>query len=670
MRTNVSAPNPTSFESTLRQAHFALLSGRAATAERMLRALASQFPQEPNSQWLLGAALLYQNQAAAAREVLEVLLQRVPEFSDARVDLSRALRAEGRLAEARTQVRRVLEKQPRHHRAWMAYGDVLVELEQFPDARIAFERASATDPERQLINQASTALVAHDRRKSEDLFRQILQRDPSHVAALVGLSASSLAADTPVDAERLLRHALRQSAHLPLILRALALTLMQTGKVAEADAAAHRALRLEPENPQCWITLASIATRTLRAADALAAYEQAAKLQPAEVGLQMSMGHVQKTLGRRADSEASYRLALKMDPGHAEAYWSLADLKNYAFDDAEIAEMRRLLRVDPRQRSNEAQLHFALGKALEQRGMYGESFACYARGNALRRLDEPFSIEAFERRATRIREFFTEDYFRARAGGGNPSGAPIFIVGLPRSGSTLIEQILASHSQVEGTMELPNIINIAYEFDDRVTTRDGYPDALAEASAEQLRALGSRYLEETAPLRSGLPHFTDKLPNNFNHIGLIHSILPNAILIDARRDPMDACFSTFKQHFARGQAFSYDLDDLARYYRCYLDLMEHWDQVLPGKVLCVHYEDMVRDPETSIRRLLAHAGLAFEPACLSFHETKRAVRTASAEQVRQPIYSSGLGYWRNFERELEPLRKALGDAVERFRPVR
>ncbi|HEY2808732.1 MAG TPA: sulfotransferase [Steroidobacteraceae bacterium] len=664
----MNAPQPTSLVNSLTQARAALLAGRAATAEKLLRAQAAQHAADPNLQWLLAGALLYQEQPAAARELLETLLQRAPQFIEARVDLARALRAEGRPQEAREQVRRVLEKHPRHHRAWMAYGDLLVELENFTDARIAFERARETDPERPAIERATAALAADDRRSSEEIFRQILQRDPSHVAALVGLAAASLAAETPRDAERLLRHALKQSASLPLIWRALGPTLMRLGQVDAADQAARRLLRIEPDNPQSWVTLASVATRNLRVEDALEAYEQAARLQPQEVGLRMSIGHTQKTLGRRADSEASYHRALELDPGHAEAYWSLADLKNYTFADAEIEQLRRLVRDDPRRPSNEAQLHFALGKALEQRGRYGESFLSYARGNALRRIDEPFSIEAFERRTQRIRAFFTAEYFRARAQAGNPSRAPIFIVGLPRSGSTLIEQILASHSQVEGTMELPNIINLAYELDDRVATRDGYPDTMQALSAAQLGALGARYLEETAPLRLGLPHFTDKLPNNFNHIGLIHSILPNAILIDARRHPMDSCFSTFKQHFAKGQAFSYDLGDLGRYYRCYLDLMEHWDQVIPGKVLCVQYEDMVRDPESTIRRLLAFAGLPFEPACLNFHETKRAVRTASAEQVRQPIYSSSLGYWQHFERELEPLRRALGDAVERFRP--
>jgi tetratricopeptide (TPR) repeat protein len=404
----------------------------------------------------------------------------------------------------------------------------------------------------------------------------------------------------------------------------------------------------------------------LRLEEALAAYERAAFLKPDEAALRVSAGHLQKTLGRRPESEASYKAALQTDPGRTEAWWSLADLKNYVFSDAEIAEMQRLLASGKQPRSNEAHLQFALGKAFEQRAAYAQAFAHYAAGNALRRLDEPFDIEVFERRCARIRAFFDAGFFAAHRGSGHPSSAPIFIVGLPRSGSTLLEQILASHSQVEGTMELPNILNMVAQFDDLVSGRDGYPDTVGQASSAQLAALGRRYLEETAPLRAGRAHFTDKLPNNFSHIGLITAILPGAVVIDARRHPMDACFSAFKQHFAEGQTFSYDLTDLGRYYRCYLSLMDHWDAVLPGRVLHVQYEEVVRDPEANIRRLLAHCGLTFEPACLNFHATRRAVRTASAEQVRQPLYSSGVGHWRHFARELEPLRRALGESLARF----
>lgn len=644
----------------------ALREGRAATAEHGLRAIEAQFPGEMNCMWLIGAALLDQNKIPEAIVMLERVLATAPDFANARVDLARAYRCAGRAAQAREEVRRVLEKVPHHHRAWLAYGDALVDLGQHTDAAIAFERARLTDPERPRVEEATAALVRDDRKGAEFIFREILQRDASHVAALSGLAGLSLVADMPKDAERLLRHALKQSAHLPLAHRGLGPALLALGRIEEAQVAARHLVAIEPQSPQTWVLSAGVATRLMRQEEALEAYERAASLKPEEVGLRMSVGHVQKTLGRRRDSEASYKRALQMDPGRAEAYWSLADLKNYDFSDAEVASMQRLLAMDSRERSNEAQLNFALGRAFEQRQLFQQAFLHYAQGNALRRVDAPFDIESFERRNSRIRAFFGAAFFAARGGSGDPGPAPIFIVGLPRSGSTLVEQILASHSRVEGTMELPNILNIVSQFDDMAPTRDGYPESVGKVPAAHLATLGSRYLAQTAPLRRGRERFTDKLPNNFSHVGLIHAILPHATVIDARRHPMDACFSTFKQYFAEGQTFSYHLKDLGRYYRCYLSLMDHWDAVLPGKVLRVQYEELVHDPEANIRRLLEHCGLNFEPACLNFHATQRSVRTASAEQVRQPMYTSGVGYWRHFAEELEPLRSSLGDCLARF----
>jgi tetratricopeptide (TPR) repeat protein len=655
-----------SFDERRRRAHAALRAGQAATAERMLRALAAERPHDAACQWLLAAALLGQDKTDDSIAILSAVVGGAPDFADARVDLARALRRQGRAAEAREQVRRVLEREPHHQRAWLAYGDALVELGQYEDARVAFERAQRTDPYRARIEEATSALTAGDRRKSEDIFREILRVDPSHVAALCGLAALSLGADVPEDAERLLRHALTQSAHAPLAWRGLGEALMALGRLTEADTAARHATQIEPDNPYTWLTVATVATRLMRQEQALEAYERAARLQPDQVRLRTTLGHVNKTLGNRPRSEAAYKEALALDPGCAEAWWSLADLKTYVFDDTEIAAMERVLAEGKRTRREVAQLHFALGKALEQRERYTEAFAKYAEGNALRRLDAPFDIARFEARCARVRAFFNHRFFEERAGSGDPSPGPIFIVGLPRSGSTLIEQILASHSQVEGTMELPNILIITRELDALAPDRNGYPETLRRLPDAQLTALGSRYLAQTAPLRHGHEHFTDKLPNNFSHIGLIHAILPRAILIDARRHPMDACFSTFKQHFAQGQTFSYDLGDLGRYYRCYLAMMDHWDEVLPGKVLHVQYEELVGNPEAGIRRLLEHCGLPFEPGCLAFHETRRSVRTASAEQVRQPLYTSAVGHWRHFERELEPLKQALGDALDRF----
>jgi len=666
----MSAPGPREpFEQGLSQANAALRAGRAETAERSLRALDARFPNHPHCLRLLGEALLYQGKIPESIATLESVLARAPDYVHARVDLARAYRSRGDATRAREEVRRVLIDSPQQHLAWLAYGDALVDLEQYADARIAFERARLSDPYLHRVRAATAALVGDDRKTAEQVLRLILRDDPSHVAALCGLASLSILADKPRDAERLLHHALKQSAHHPLTWREMGQTMLKLGRLDQADAAARRLVKIEPENPDTWLTFGAVSTRLMRHEQALDAYQRAASLKPNEVRLPMVMGHIYKTLGRRAESEAAYKAALLMDPSLGEAYWSLADLKNYSFSDTEVAEMREQLARHASDRTHAAHLCFALGKAFEERRQFAESFGYYARGNAIRRLDAPFDIEHFERRTARIRAFFDKAFFDRLAAGGDPSTAPIFIVGLPRSGSTLIEQILASHSRVEGTMELPNIINIAHQFDDLDPGREGYPESIGEAPPGLFSALGGRYLEETAPLRTGREHFTDKLPNNFSHIGLIQAMLPRATIIDARRHPMDCCFSNFKQHFAEGQAFSYDLTDLGRYYRCYLSLMDHWDAVLPGKVLHVQYEDLVRDPEAHIRRLLEHCRLPFEPGCLAFHQTRRAVRTASAEQVRQPIYASGVGHWRHFARELEPLRIALGDSLERILPA-
>ena len=310
-------------------------------------------------------------------------------------------------------------------------------------------------------------------------------------------------------------------------------------------------------------------------------------------------------------------------------------------------------------------LCFALGKALEDRGDYAESFGYYRRGNALKRAELRFKIEPLERNARLQTAVCTREFFAARRDSGCDSGEPIFIVGLPRSGSTLLEQILASHSQVEGTTELPNILRFVAELQGRDpdTQEPRYPAILERLTPADFRRLGEKYLADTRAYRTGKPRFIDKMPNNFRHIGLIHLILPNARIIDARREPMACCFSNFKQLFASGQEFTYDIEDIARYYRSYVQLLRHWDDALPGKVLRIQYEDVVEDLEGNVRRILDFCGLPFEPACLAFHKTERSVRTASSEQVRRPIFKDGLDQWRHFEPWLGSLRSALGDLV-------
>jgi tetratricopeptide (TPR) repeat protein len=648
------------------QALATLRAGRAVSAEQQLRAIQAAAPGDVNSLSLLGVALLAQDKVIPAVETLERAVAAAPAFWRARSDLARAYRSAGRLEAAREEIRKVVAAAPGLDTAWLAYGDVLVDLGKYPDARVAYERARLTDSHRGRIEEATGALVAEDRKTAEAIFRDILKADASHVAALCGLAAISLTVSRGGDALRLLHHALKQSAHLPLIWRGLCQALVDLNRLPEAEAAVRHLLKIEDENPKNWVMLGTVCARMMRQPDALVAFKEAARLNPREVRLPLSIGHLHKTLGNRRECEEAYKACLKLDPTFGEAYWSLADLKNYVFGDAEIAAMRALLKGDGGEDVDQAQLHFALGRAFEHKKDYATAFTHYSTGNRRRRKTISFDIKEFEDKTRRVRECFDATFFAERANAGYGDPAPIFIVGLPRSGSTLVEQILASHSSVEGTFELPNVLTIVREFDHSNPEHDAYPENLREVPPEQFAMLGRRYIEETRHLRRGRIHFIDKMPNNFSHVGLIHAMLPKAIIIDVRRHPMDSCFSTYKQYFAEGQSFSYDLTDLARYYRCYLRLMDHWDEVLPGKVLHLRYEELVRDPETHIRRLLTHGGLEFEAACLAFHETKRPVRTASAEQVRQPLYASGVGYWKHFESQLEPLRQALGDSMQRF----
>ncbi|MGH8303726.1 MAG: tetratricopeptide repeat protein, partial [Steroidobacteraceae bacterium] len=430
--------------------------GRFASAERQLREIQRASPGEINSLHLLGLTLLSQGRLAPAVEILERVVAGAPGFAHARVDLARAYRRDGRLEEARTRLRSILEEKPSLEAGWLAYGDVLVDLGDLADARFAFEQARLLDPQRQRIDKATTVLASGDYRAAEGLFREVLKSDATHLAALAGLAAVAIRAGNTRDAERLLSHARSHCAHHPLVQRAHGHALLAAERLSEAEQAFRTLLQLEPHNPQNWAALGSVLIRLLRQPEALSAYEEAARLEPSHAGFRLAIGHVNKTLGRRAQCEEAYRECLRRDPKYAEAYWSLADLKNYFFSDAELAAMQDLL-ASPTADTDQAQLPFAIARALEQRDRCTEAFGHYAAGNTLRKRTSPFSIETFEAKSRRIVACCDAEFFRARAAAGLPDPAPIFVVGLPRSGSTLVEQILASHSQVEGTMELHNI---------------------------------------------------------------------------------------------------------------------------------------------------------------------------------------------------------------------
>jgi len=383
----------------------------------------------------------------------------------------------------------------------------------------------------------------------------------------------------------------------------------------------------------------------------------------------LSVAHALKTLGRTQEAIESYRAAATTRPDYGDAYWSLANLKTYRFSEDEIASMRSEEASPTTDPVDRYHLCFALGKAYEDRSDYAESWQFYERGNNLKRAESRYDPDIFEAHTQKQIEVCTAQLFAARVGAGAPHPDPIFVVGLPRSGSTLLEQIVASHSQIEGTQELYDIQRIALDMRTPRSERDGprYPEALAELPLEDFRRLGERYLADTRPYRTGKPFFVDKMPNNFRHIGLIHLILPSAKIIDVRREPMACCFSNLKQLFARGQEFTYGMEDVARYYRTYLELMHHWDAVLPGRVLRVYYEDLVGDLPGNVRRILEFCDLEFEPGCVEFYKTKRSVRTPSSEQVRKAIFREGLNQWRNYDLWLGPLRESLGDALTRYR---
>jgi tetratricopeptide (TPR) repeat protein len=392
---------------------------------------------------------------------------------------------------------------------------------------------------------------------------------------------------------------------------------------------------------------------------------------PGAADLHLSVAHSLKTLGHQQASIEAYRAAAAARPNFGDAYWSLANLKTYRFTDDEIARMQAEESAPAVALVDRYHLCFALGKAFEDRRDYERSYRCYEQGNALKRSESRYRPEILETNTAKQREVCTREFFarRSRYGAKNPD--PIFIVGLPRAGSTLLEQILASHSQVVGTQELAEVPRIVNELQGREPdmANPRYPGVLAEMSAEEFLRLGEKYLTETRVFRTNKPFFIDKMPNNFRHIGLIHLMLPNARIIDARREPMACCFSNLKQLFAHGQEFTYSIEDIARYYRTYLDLMAHWDEALPGRVLRVWHEDVVDDLEGNVRRMLDFCGLEFEAACVDFHKTERSVRTASSEQVRQPIFREGLDQWKHYEPWLEPLIDALGDAPVRYRQV-
>ncbi len=746
-----------------------LLANRPDMAVRQAEAILEAVPTHPQALLILGAGNRRTGNIAAAAATLRPLARSQPSAANVHLEWGLTQAELGDPAGAIASLSHAVRLKPDLAQAWRALGDAhtLAGDAQAADAAYARHiRAGAQDP---ALMQGAAALCDNDLPLAEHRLRAHLRAHPTDVAALRMLAETGTRLGRYADAERVLDACLQLAPSFSLARYNYALVLHRQGRSQDAVPHLRQLLAADPRDATALNLLAACLAVTGDTEEAIAAYQQVLQVAPNQPKIWLSYGHVLKTAGRRAETVHAYRTCLQLAPGLGEAWWSLANLKNEPFSDADLTAMRNQLRaIGPRgeveraagqpgeagfvagpadaagkqggdglgtRRAASAQgrdgfgtrlstsvqgehssgarpadsaqggdglgtwpaasahseagfgarpaasalggdslgtrlaasaqgedcfhLHYALGAALERRGDYAASFAHYAEGARLRRAQIDYSAERTHAQLQRARALFTSAFFAARAGWGCQDASPIFVVGLPRSGSTLIEQILASHSQVEGTMELPELTNIARDLRP-AAGEDTYPDVLATLDEAACAALGQRYLDRTRGYRKlGRAFFIDKMPNNFVHAGLIQLILPRARIIDARRAPMAACFAAFKQHFARGQHFSYDLAELGRYYTDYAALMAHVDKVLPGRVHQVSYEAMVDDTEAETRRLLAHCGLAFEPACLRFHENPRAVRTASSEQVRRPIYREGLEQWRRFEAMLAPLEAVL-----------
>ncbi len=592
----------------------------------------------PQAQWRLGQALSEAGCGEAAVAPLQRAVTLDPALAEAWLMLAWHRTAMGQLEAAR-----------------QALGEYL--------------QCQAKDPP---LQRAAATLCAGRLAEAEFLLREYLRRNADSALAhhLLGEAAHWRGRD--IDALAPLGRALELEPENDVARFTRAVAAYRVGQAEAAQRDVETGLARQPHNPAYRALMAAVLSKTGEDRRTLGLYEVLTAQYPSQPKLWMSYGHMLKAAGQQAESVQAYRKSIEFDPRSGEAWWSLANLKTVKFTEADIEAMQAGLQRDDLNHDERLHFEFALGKALEDAKRYEPSFRHYAEGNRLRSLDSSYAPMDVSFHVSRCKQYLSREFFVDRAGMGCPEPDPIFIVGLPRAGSTLIEQILSSHPAVEGTMELPDVTSLARKLSQRQTddeVRD-YVHLLPEVTADEFRAMGESFLATTRVHRKlGRPFFIDKMPNNFGHVGLIHLMLPNAKIIDARRHPLASCFSNFKQHFALGQLFSYGLEEIGRYYRDYVELMAHFDAVLPGRVHRVYYARMVEDTEGEVRRLLDYCGLPFDERCLRFYENDRVVRTASSEQVRKPIYKDGVDHWRHYEPWLGPLKEALGEVLTAYPEV-
>lgn len=660
-----------SIESGLIDVKKLMQAGDFAASERSLNLLVSKAPSNGDVLYMLAVCYRYQKRYPEALDTLRKLRFSVPDHSRAYQEIGHVYRAMNQIDAALNSYSQAVVINPALEASIRCQIEILREVNRsdlslrLADLERDLSELRATPPP--LI--AVTDLISQGKLvKAEKLCKAFMVKNPRHIEGMRLLADIAVRLGVLEDAEFLLETAVEFSPTTAKPRIDYIQVLRKQQKYEAALSHAKVLVEQEPKNP---LFQSVFAVESMQSGDydtALRTFDSILKILPEEPATLTSRGNALKTQGKKEEAIDSYRRAIKKYPAHGEAYYSLANLKLFTFTDQEIAAMESQEQNPGVSHMARIYLDFALGKAFEDMGDYDKAFSYYERGNSFKRSQSRYISEDLTAEFKAQAEVFSQSFVQIHTDSGFDAPDPIFIVGLPRSGSTLLEQILASHSKVDGTMELPNILSLAQKLrrGDKMSGTSHYPSVLKTMDAESLRSFGEAYINDTKVHRGQAPFFIDKMPNNFRHIGLINLILPNAKIIDARRHPMGCCFSAFKQLFHEGQEFSYGLNEVGTYYKDYVDLMDHWDEVLPGKVLRVQYEEVVADLETQVRRILDYCELDFEESCVSFYQTDRAVRTPSSEQVRQPIYKSGVEQWKNFEGNLDPLKQALGPVLKRY----
>ena len=644
-----------------------LTAGDAVMAEKICRRTIKEVSNsDPNIQVLLCVALIRQGRSGSAVKRLKHILRSFPDFPPAVEELGNALLAQNKPDQAIDAFQQALKINPENAAVMIKLGKIYSKLGRKDEANEMYQSALALEPTKERVATAAQAFARGQTEEAEKICRQVLREHPNEVDAMRLLASIANKLEQRDDAIVLLERAVELKPKFAGAWADLAETYTESEKFGEALDAVQRVIKLQPNMPFGHMIRGSILGKKDDHEGAINAFKEALEIEPEHIGSNMGLGNTLKTIGRYDEAVKSYKKCIEAQPLFSEAYWSLANLKTYSFDDDEIKNMEKHVQSQDLTPASKAFFHIAIANAKEKQMKYGEAWYHFHTGNELRRTSEIYDSVTTQVTHDALIETFDEEFVNSTKGSGCQSDAPIFILGLPRSGSTLIEQILASHSQVEGTRELPDISLLGRRLTKSKPPGIKYPDAVKHMTDEEKTEYGESYLETSKRYRTDKPRFIDKMPNNFAHIGFIKTILPNAKIINAKRHPLDSCVSSFKQLFYKGQSWSYDLFEIGEYYLEYERMMDHWHSLYPGEIYDIQYENIVNNQEDESRALIQYCGLDWEDSCLRFYENKRSVNTASSEQVRQPIYKGAMYAWKNYESEIGALKDILEPVLAKY----